>query len=69
MAETRSSQNSGQEWSDEQVAELRELAGGNTPVGVMSVKLGRSEDAIRAKAKAEGITLAPPNRPPYGTMS
>lgn len=69
MAETRSSQNSGQEWSDEQLAELRELAGGNTPVGVMSVKLGRSEDAIRAKAKAEGITLAPPNRPPYGTMS
>jgi hypothetical protein len=69
MAETRSKRNNGQEWTTEQVAELRELAGGNTPVGVMSVKLGRSEDAIRAKAKAEGLKLAPPNRPPYGTMS
>jgi hypothetical protein len=59
----------GQEWSEEQLAELRELAGGNTPVGVMSVKFGRSEDAIRAKAKAEGIALAPPNRSPYGDMS
>lgn len=69
MAETRSTRNNGQEWTSEQVEELRELAGGNTPVGVMSVKLGRSEDAIRSKADAEGITLAPPNRKPYGDMS
>jgi hypothetical protein len=33
---------------------LRELADGNTPTGVISVKLGRSEHAIRAKAQAEG---------------
>jgi hypothetical protein len=51
------------------VEQLRELAGGNTPVGVMSVKLGRTEDAIRSKAQAEGISLSPPNRPPFGTMS
>jgi hypothetical protein len=69
MAETRSSQNNSREWTSEQVDLLRELAGGNTPVGVMSIKLRRSEDAIRSKAHAEGITLAPPNRPPYGTMS
>jgi hypothetical protein len=69
MAETRSSQNNRREWTSEQLEQLRELAGGNTPVGVMSVKLRRSEDAIRSKARAEGISLAPANRPPYGDMS
>jgi hypothetical protein len=69
MAETTSRRSSGHEWTDEELRELRELAQGNTPVGVMSVRLGRTEDAIRAKAQAEGITLAPPNRPPSGTMS
>jgi hypothetical protein len=48
---------------------LRELADGNTPVGVMSMKLERMEDAIRAKAKSEGISLAPANRSPYGDPS
>jgi len=69
MSESRSSRNSGQEWTAGQVEELHDLAAGNTPVGVMSVKLGRSEDAIRSKAKSEGISLAPPNRSPYGDMS
>jgi hypothetical protein len=36
---------------------------------VISLKLGRSEDAIRAQAQAEGIKLSPPNRSPYGDMS
>ncbi|WP_433169244.1 hypothetical protein [Kribbella sp. CA-247076] len=61
--------NSGHEWTENEIAELRELAGGNTPVGVMSVKLGRTEDAIRSKAQSEGISLSPPNRSPYGDMS
>jgi hypothetical protein len=69
MPETTSSRNSGQEWTDEQVQQLRELAKGNTPVGMMSVRLGRTEDAIRSKAQAEGISLSPPNRSPYGTMT
>ncbi|MFG1629043.1 hypothetical protein [Kribbella sp. NPDC049227] len=66
MADTSS--NSGREWTDDQVQELRELAEGNTPVGVMSMKLGRSEDAIRSKAQSEAISLEPPNRSPYGDM-
>jgi hypothetical protein len=65
MAETR---NPGREWTDDDVQQLRDLAASNTPTGVITVKLGRSEDAIRAKAKAEGISLAPANRPPYGTV-
>ena len=35
----------------------------------MSIRLERSEDAIRSKAQAEGISLQPPNRSPYGDMS
>ncbi|TCC52155.1 hypothetical protein E0H73_40180 [Kribbella pittospori] len=69
MSETTSSRNSGQDWTDEQVEHLHDLAAGNTPVGVMSVKLGRSADAVRSKAKSEGISLSPPNRSPYGDMS
>ncbi|MFG1626785.1 hypothetical protein [Kribbella sp. NPDC049227] len=49
--------------------QLRGLARGNTPVGVMSVKLGRSEDSIRSKAQSEGVSLSPPNRSPYGDVS
>ncbi|MEU0093900.1 hypothetical protein [Kribbella sp. NPDC006257] len=60
---------SGDAWTDEEVQQLRELAGGNTPVGVMSIRLNRTEDAIRSKARAEGISLSPPNRSPYGDMS
>jgi hypothetical protein len=51
------------------VQQLRELTAGNTPVGVMSIRLNRTEDAIRSKAHAEGIALSPPNRSPYGDMS
>ncbi|TDD21777.1 hypothetical protein E1218_20410 [Kribbella turkmenica] len=69
MSETTSSRNSGQDWTEDEVQQLRDLAEGNTPVGVMSVRLGRSEDAIRSKAQTEGISLSPPNRSPYGDMS
>jgi hypothetical protein len=69
MAETKSTRNSGEEWSDAAVQQLRELAEGNTPTGVTSIKLGRTEDAIRSKVQAVGISLAPANRPPYGDVS
>jgi hypothetical protein len=69
MSEAKSTRNTGAEWSSEDLEQLRELAGANTPVGVLSVRLGRTEDAIRSKAKSEGISLSPPNRSPYGNMS
>jgi hypothetical protein len=40
----------GQPWSDDDVKELRTLAKGNTPTGVMSLKLQRPAAAIRSKA-------------------
>ena len=69
MSDSVTRRNDGDPWSDEEVAQLRELAQGNTPVGVMSVKLGRIEDAIPRQAASEGISLSPPNRAPCGDMS
>ena len=55
----------GEPWTPQEVRELRALAKGNTPTGVISLKLGRTETAIRGKAQREGISLAPINRSPY----
>lgn len=69
MSETKSTRNTGTAWSDVDIEQLRELAKGNTPTGVIGVKLGRTEDAIAAKAAELNISLAPANRPPYGTTT
>ena len=54
-----------QPWSTTDVNKLKQLAKGNTPTGVMSVKLQRPIAAIRSKAQREGISLRPVNRSPY----
>lgn len=55
----------GQRWTDADVRRLRTLARGNTPTGVISLKLQRPEGAIRMKAHREGISLRPANQSPY----
>jgi hypothetical protein len=52
-------------WSSEEVKVLRLLARNNTPTGVISLKMGRTEAAVRGKAQREGISLRPLNRSPY----
>ena len=52
-------------WSSEDVKTLRQLAKGNTPTGVISLKMGRTPTAVRGKAQREGISLRPANRSPY----
>lgn len=52
-------------WDDRELRQLRSLAKGNTPTGVISLKLGRSPHAVRSKAQREGISLGPANRSPY----
>jgi hypothetical protein len=54
-----------QPWSTTDVSKLKQLAKGNTPTGVMSIKLQRPIAAIRSKAQREGISLRPINRSPY----
>jgi len=52
-------------WSSDELGQLKQLAKGNTPTGVISLKLQRPPAAIRSKAQREGISLSPPNRSPY----
>ena len=59
------SKNHGKQWTDEQLAELKKLAKGNTPTRVIGLKLGRTEDSIYSKAKEEKISLHPTNQSPY----
>jgi hypothetical protein len=55
----------GEPWTAQEVRELKKLAKGNTPTGVLSLKLQRPEAAVRSKAQREGISLRPTNRSPY----
>jgi transposase len=57
--------NSRKSWNNSDEKKLKEYAHGNTPTRVAGFKLGRSEDAIRAKAHELGISLKPPNQSPY----
>lgn len=58
-------QNQGKMWTDNDVQTLISLIKGNTPTGLIAFKLGRSEDAIRAKVSSLGLSLAPTNKSPY----
>lgn len=57
--------NHGKSWSEADIKELKELAAGNTPTRVAALKLGRTEDSVRAKAADEGVSLKPTNQSPY----
>jgi hypothetical protein len=61
----KSNRNSGKAWSTQDIDMLKELAKGNTPTGVISIKLGRTENAIRDKASDIKLSLKPTNKPPY----
>jgi hypothetical protein len=51
-------------WTAADLRTLKQLAKANTPAGVISVKLGRTEIAVRGKAQREGISLVAANRSP-----
>lgn len=57
--------NHGKDWSRGDLRELRKLAKGNTPTGLIAYKLGRTNDAVRSKASEKSISLKPTNRSPY----
>ncbi|WP_298016710.1 hypothetical protein [uncultured Castellaniella sp.] len=63
---TKSTRNSGKRWTSDDVKALKSLAKENTPTRVIGLKLGRTEDAIYAKASDEGVSLKPTNQSPYG---
>ncbi len=61
----KSTRNSGKQWMQGDVKELRALAKQNTPTRVIGLKLGRTEAAIYNKASEKGIGLKPTNQSPY----
>lgn len=63
---SKSTRNSGRQWSSGEVRQMNSLAAGNTPTRVIGLKLGRSESAVRTKASETGISLKPTNQSPYG---
>lgn len=63
---TKSTRNNREPWTKENLKELKQLAKTNTPTRVIGLKLGRTEAAIRGKARSEGVSLKPANRSPYG---
>ena len=57
--------NHGKKWTPADIKKLKQLAKENTPTRVISIKMERTEDSISSKASDEGISLNPPNQPPY----
>lgn len=57
--------NSGKQWTEAQVQQLKSLASGNTPTRVIGLKMGRTESAVQSKATSEHISLKPTNQSPY----
>lgn len=57
--------NHGKQWSSAEVQQLKQLAQQNTPTRVIGLKLGRTEDAVRAKAGDSSVSLKPTNQSPY----
>lgn len=66
---TKSTRNNGEPWSGDHLRELKALVKQNTPTRVIGLKLGRTEVAIRAKAREQGLSLMPLNRSPYGSVA
>ncbi|HLX32599.1 MAG TPA: hypothetical protein VKR79_07510 [Gaiellaceae bacterium] len=61
----KSTRNAGKPWDATDSRALKDLARGNTPTRVIGLKLGRTEDAVRAKAAELKVSLKPTNQSPY----
>ena len=61
MPDPRDSRNAGKYWSEAEVARLRNLSIGNTPMRLIVRELGRLEPEVRAKAEEQGFPLSTDN--------
>jgi hypothetical protein len=64
---SKSTRNTGKQWTSTDKQALRELAHGNTPTRVIGLKLGRTEASVYNKASELNVPLKPTNQSPYGT--
>lgn len=63
---TQTPPNQGQSWSEDDLQQLKQLISENTPTRIIGLKLGRTEDAVRDKVSALGLSLKPTNQSPNG---
>ena len=66
---SKSNRNSGKAWSSSEIKELKSLVKENTPTRVISLKIGRTPNAIYSKASDLNISLKPTNQSPYNRKS
>lgn len=62
---SKSTRNSGKPWTPQDLSQMKNLAGENTPTRVIGLKLGRTPAAVASKASEQGVTLKPTNQSPY----
>jgi hypothetical protein len=62
---SKSTRNTGKQWTPSDDQALRQMARENTPTRVIGFKLGRTEQAVRTHASEEGVSLKPTNQSPY----
>ncbi|MDM7455870.1 MAG: hypothetical protein P3W97_001040 [Tepidimonas sp.] len=55
----------GKQWTPADVTQLEQFAKKNTPTHVIGLKMGRTEDSVRAKAGESSVSLKPTNQSPY----
>jgi hypothetical protein len=60
--------NSGKPITIKDIQSVRQLAVKNTPTGVISLKIGRTEDSVRSIASQNNISLRPTNQSPYNRI-
>ena len=59
--------NQGKQWSRSDISQLKHEVAQNTPTRVLGLHLGRTPEAVYAKASDIGLSLKPTNQSPYGT--
>ena len=57
----------GNEWSRDDIRNLRRLVKGKTSTRVIATQLGRAEDSIRRMCARLDLSLKPTNRSLYGS--
>lgn len=60
-----SAEKSGKRWTGPDLKQLKALAAGNTPTGLIAYRLQRTPAAVQSKAVEAGISLKPVNQSPY----
>ncbi|EGE57676.1 UNVERIFIED_ORG: hypothetical protein GGI63_004651 [Rhizobium esperanzae] len=63
---TKTPKNHGKPWTPSDVKQLKQEVKHNTPTRVLGLHLGRTPEAVQAKASEIGVSLKPVNQSPYG---